>query len=180
MKKIKIIATLILIFVLNFSYSQNESTNKPKYSFFNEYGYFIGGGSYDAVFGLTGVFVNGIRINENHFFGIGLGYESAISDEQSIPMFLNYRYFFNTNKSLKPLINIGLGVRMSFWNYDYILSDGFESNYSYENHALGLYSTIAAGFNVRAFSLTSGLFFKSVGNNYNAGFEIKVGYTLQN
>jgi hypothetical protein len=179
MKIVKIIALFILVLTTQVSFSQNGSDFKPKYSFINEYGYFFGGGTNTGIFGMTGVFVNGVRFHQNHFLGIGLGYESDFTDGQSIPMFLNYRYFFNTQKKLKPLINIGLGARLSTWE-DYIYDPYFYTEEIIYNHAFGLYTTVAAGFNAGAFSLTSGLFLKTVGDEAIAGFEIKVGYTLQN
>jgi hypothetical protein len=179
MKIVKIIALLILVLTTQVSFSQNGSDFKPKYSFINEYGYFFGGGSNTGIFGMTGVFVNGVRFHQNHFLGIGLGYESDFTNGQSIPIFLNYRYFFNTQKKLKPLINIGIGTRLSTWEdvNIYWPADYYQPIY---HHAFGFYTTVAAGFNAGAFSLTSGLFLKTVGDEAVAGFEIKVGYTLQN
>jgi hypothetical protein len=181
----KIISTLFAILFMAapvLSYGQeetktNENTEKNKkisYSFINEYGYYIGGG-----FGFTGIFVNGIRFNETQdLIGIGLGYEADFRTGQNMPIYVNYRHYFGMKK-LKPLINIGIGTRLTFW-------ESYDWNYwvdwggSPKLHVTaGLYGTIAAGFKVKAFSFTSGAFIKSFGaEDFFGGIEVKVGYTF--
>lgn len=69
-------------------------------------------------------------------------------------------------------MNIAAGGRFSYWNsYDNMYGD-------IQKNAFGLYSTLAAGFNSYAFSLSSGFFVKSVGTRFMAGFEVKAGFTL--
>lgn len=181
MKKIILLLAIVIFISINSLNAQNENKNIT-YSFINEYGLFFGGGESDATIGLTGVFVNGIKMNDHHFFGIGLGYETDVFSGQSIPMFFNYRYFFNSNQKLKPLVNFGLGTRFSYWSDEEIV--GYEPYYGYpiyqvvQKSAFGFYSTIAAGFTVNSFSFTSGLFLKSVSTDFIAGFEVKAGFTL--
>ena len=159
--------------------AQNQSKNMT-YSFINEYGLFFGGGEADATIGLTGVFVNGVKWNQ-HFFGIGVGYESDVFSGQSIPMYFNYRYFFKTDQKFKPLVNFGVGARFSYWSDDMIVGYdpyGYPMYQDVQKSAFGFYSTIAAGFTKNAFSFTSGLFLKSVADDFIAGFEVKAGFTL--
>ena len=179
MKKIISIITLLLVLSSSSLFSQ-ENKDKITYSFINEYGLFFGGGVNEGTIGLTSVFVNGIKCNDINFYGIGIGYESDLFSGQSIPMFFNYRHFFPSNKKLKPLINVALGARFSYWTESNIILD-YYGNIIYEDiqrNAFGFYSTVAAGFNVNAFSFTSGLFLKSVQEHFIAGFEVKAGFTL--
>lgn len=180
MKKIISIITLLLVLSSSSLFSQ-ENKDKITYSFINEYGLFFGGGVNEGTIGLTSVFVNGIKCNDINFYGIGIGYESDLFSGQSIPMFFNYRHFFHSDRKLKPLINVALGVRFSYWSearivgYDYF---GYPIYENFQQNAFGFYSTVAAGFNVNAFSFTSGLFLKSVQEHFIAGFEVKAGFTL--
>jgi len=213
MKKLSIILFAVLMAVPFFSFGQSETKinlepeKKISYTFINEYG-FYGGNS----IGFTGVFVNGIRFNKTQdVLGIGIGYEidtrpnqsyfspySYIQGAQSIPIFVNYRHYFPGKRALKPLINIGLGVRVNFWKeyYNYWIDDPCYWNDDpsicdviYPNYpkisqeaGLGFYGTIAAGFKVKAFSFTSGFFLKSWGNcqkiDVFGGVEVKVGFSF--
>lgn len=181
MKKIILLIAIVISITINSTYAQNENKNIT-YSFINEYGLFFGGGEADATIGLSGVFVNGIKMNDQHFFGIGLGYETDVMSGQSIPIFLNYRYFFHSDHKLKPLVNFGLGTRFSYWSDEEIV--GYDPYYGYpiyqevQKSAFGFYSTIAAGFTINSFSFTSGLFLKSMSKDFIAGFEVKAGFTL--
>lgn len=177
---------LILIIALlcsGFTVSAQSDNIEINYRFINEYGAFFGGGSDQTITGFTGVFINGVDINKTNFFGIGLGYESDAFASQSIPVFLNFRHIFPSSKVLKPLVNIAIGTRFSFWSEDQII--GYDPFYLYpiygdpiQKYAIGIYSTVATGFNVHAFSFTSGLFFKSVGPKFFAGIEVKCGFSL--
>jgi hypothetical protein len=190
MRKITfIIFTIFIMTMPVLSYGQNETKIEEKkitekkisYSFINEYGYYFGGG-----FGFTGIFVNGIRFNKTQdLIGIGLGYEADTRNGQNIPIYVNYRHYFCGNKKLKPLINVGFGTRLTLEKYScYSIYDDY---YGYHIDCFsphirikaGIYSTLAAGFNVRAFSLTSGVFFKTYGlEDIYAGLEVKVGFTF--
>lgn len=171
MKKIAIIiATISLICVSNIK-AQEDPTYK--YSFINEYGIFLGSGNHFTTVGLTGVFINGVTINEKFFMGIGLGYESDNESGQSVPIFLNYRYFLPSNSTFKPFLNFAIGSRFSYWTVsDYYWMDPVQKS------AFGIYSTLGAGFNKHAFSFSSGLFLKSIGDNFFGGFEVKAGFKL--
>jgi len=160
----------------------DENTNQEKkisYSFINEYGTSFGG-----AFGFATVFVNGIRFNKTQdLIGIGVGYEIDTRSENSIPIFVNYRHYFG-NKTFKPLVNVGIGARISIWDewisYPYI--DYYDGccwgGYPVQRVTPGIYATVAGGFKVKAFSLTSGFFVKSWNDEYFAGFEVKVGFTF--
>ena len=181
MKKIILLIAIVISISINSLNAQSENKNLT-YSFINEYGLFFGGGESDATIGLTGVFVNGVKMNDQHFFGIGLGYETDVMSGQSIPMFINYRYFFKSDRKIKPLVNFGLGTRFSYWSDEEIVGyDPYYGNPIYQDvqkSAFGFYSTIAAGFTINSFSFTSGLFLKSVSTDFLAGFEVKAGFTL--
>jgi len=158
--------------------STNENTDDEKkisYSFINEYGIFAGG-----TFGISGVFVNGIRFNKTQdLIGIGVGYEFGEWDY--IPIFINYRHYFPGKKKLKPLINFAVGTRLTFWT-EYIgggCRDGHCYPYEEKDRVTpGLYATMAAGFKVKTFSFTSGFFLKSWKQDFYGGVEVKVGFTF--
>ena len=184
MKKILLIifaAILIATPILSFGQqetSTNENTEKNiSYSFINEYGFFGGG-----TFGFTSVFINGIRFNKTQdLIGIGIGYEADFRSEQSLPIFVNYRHYFpamGKKKQLQPLVNVGLGVRISFWE-EWLYGDPYYYySHSRQRVTPGLYATVASGFKVKAFSFTSGFFMKSWNDEYFGGVEVKVGFTF--
>ena len=164
--------------------AQEQQEKKIAYNFINEYGFFVGKNA-----GMTGVFINGISIKGTDNIGIGVGYGLNSGTFQEIPLFLNYRHYFDRGRKLKPLINIAAGVGFHFWTNEY---DYFDPNnldpwgnptyyYVEENkHGIGLYSTIAGGFRVKAFSFTGGFFFRTFPNvkEFSGGIEAKVGYTF--
>jgi len=192
-KNFLIIISAILLAVPAISYGQQETSTKEtsdnekkiSYSFINEYGMFGGG-----TFGFTGIFVNGIRFNKTQdLLGIGVGYEADFKSEQSVPIFINFRHYFPGKKKLKPLVNIGIGLRISFWQewhswnepyYDEYGNYWYDQWYGYSESRItpGLYATMAAGFKVKALSFTSGLFLKSWNNEYFGGVEAKIGFTF--
>lgn len=184
MKKIKLFVIVFLLSAITTSsFAQNNPTPKVSYAFINEYGFYFGGMNSGSGPGFTGVFVNGVKFNKGQdMIGIGLGYEADGNVDESIPIFLNYRHIFPTNVKVKPVINFAIGTRFSTWTESPII--GYDIyNYpmygpSISKNAFGIYSTIAAGFNANAFSLTSGFFFKSVGPKFYSGIEIKCGFTL--
>ena len=193
MKKTAVTIFAILFVALPFlSFGQQETSTKdnnnaePKisYALINEYGFFVGGS-----FGFTGIFVNGIRFNKTQdILGIGVGYEADTRSGQSVPLFINFRHYFPGKRLLKPLFNIGIGTRISFWKeyHDYYVQveengyvhDVYCSEPPRQRVTPGLYGTIAAGFKVKAFSFTSGFFLKSWNKEFFGGVEVKVGYTF--
>jgi hypothetical protein len=183
-KPMKNILLIIFIVIVALSFGQgttviNESPEKEKkkisYSFINEYGFGIGRSfEYGYLWWETvGVFVNGIRFNKTQDeIGIGVGSEYMLFLSQSFPIFLNYRHYFPSKKDIKPLINIGVGTRLNFYR-------GHEPWQDRKLHCFpGLYSTVAIGFKVKAFSFTSGGFLKSWGDSFYSGGEIKMGFTF--
>jgi len=156
--------------------TNNESTEKEKkvsYVFSYESGFYVGSFFDDEYItrGMTGVFVNGIRFNKTQDeLGIGIGYEWDYFEEMLFPVYFNYRHYFSSKGKMNPVINIGLGTRFNFW----------ESLHQKTECESGLYSTFAAGFKVKYFSFTTGLFVKSWDWNYgySAGVEIKAGFTF--
>jgi len=172
MKKIVFIIAVIFIMMPVLSFGQetavaNES-KKVSYAFINEFGNSFGnkGGIKHAT-----VFLNNICFNKTQdLIGIGVGFEFDWGWYfYSIPIYANYRHYFTSNTNLKPLINIAVGYRF---------------NFDTRRYSSGLYSVVATGFRVNAFSLTSGIFIKSLKEKFSSreefsfGVEIKVGYTF--
>lgn len=169
--------------------AQSGTTPQPEkkisYNMINEYGFFLGG-----TVGFNGIFVNSIKFNRtNDLLGIGVGYSIDTDNGQGIPLFLNYRHYFDRPRALKPLINIAAGTTFNFWNdyywYDDIYYDDDDIYYGeptyVKGHGFGLYATIASGFKVKAFSFTAGFFLRTspyYDNNFNGGIDVKVGYTF--
>jgi len=173
------ICSLSLLLLSSFSTASAQNSDKKiSYNFINEYGFFVGGDN-----GFTGVFVNNMKFNRtNDLLGIGVGYEISGNSGQCIPLFLNYRHYFDRGKKLMPLMNIGVGTLFNFWNKDIWYSDGADGYYvNTKGNGFGLYATIAGGFKVSAFSLSTGFFLKSSPSNHNTlngGIEVKAGYTF--
>ena len=162
--------------------AQEQQEKKVAYTFINEYGFFIG-----KNVGWTGVFINGVSFKQNDVIGLGLGYGLNTASFQEVPIFFNYRHYFDRGKKLKPLINVAAGVGFHFWT-DEVSVPIFDTYgnfcyYDYEevsNHGVGLYATIAGGFRVKALSFTGGFFFRTFPSRpgFNGGIEAKIGYTF--
>jgi len=181
MKKTFLIILAAIIMAMPVSiYGQKETFTKENtgtekkvsYSFFNEFGYMAG-----STFGFTGVFVNGVKFNKaKNMLGIGVGYEFDVRAEHSIPIFFNFRQYLKPLGIVKPIINVGVGTRLTIWeDYDYW---GWKSSSKWKATP-GIYATFAGGFNIKAFSFSSGFFLKSKGmDEFYCGFEIKTGFTF--
>lgn len=161
--------------------AQEQQEKKIAYNFINEYGFFIG-----KNVGWTGVFINGVAFKQNDVLGLGIGYGLNTASFQEVPIFLNYRHYFDRGKTLKPLINVAAGVGLHFWTEEQqvpVYQDGYFYYYDYVEegkHGVGLYATISGGFRVKALSFTGGFFFRTFPNqpNFNGGIEAKIGYTF--
>ena len=79
------------------------------------------------------------------------------------------------------------GVGFHFWTeeipYPVVDPYGHYTYYEYTEeikHGIGLYSTIAGGFRVKALSFTGGFFFRTFPNTkgFGGGIEAKIGYTF--
>lgn len=161
--------------------AQEQQDKKITYNFINEYGFFVG-----RHVGWTGVFINGIAIKGNDAVGLGVGYGLNTATFQEVPLFLNYRHYFDRGKKLKPLINVAAGLAFHFWDEDVLVP--YMNQYGYEStrwetqnkRAVGLYATIAGGFRVKALSFSGGFFFRTFPgeNGFNGGIEAKIGYTF--
>lgn len=173
---ILILLTIALAIKPVISFSQEvenlEKEKKISYAFINEYGFSFNA-PYTFFIAINSVFINGIRFNKTqNEIGIGIGYDFYFI-EQTYPIFVNYRHYFPSKKSVKPHINIGLGTQISFYR-------GHEP---WEDHKLhcysGLYATIATGFKIKAFSFSVGGFAKSISTeNFYGGAEVKMGFTF--
>ncbi len=181
MKRTTIIAMFCLLaglFCCSSLMAQDQPVKKVQYNFINEYGWWFG-----KNVGFSGVFVNGVCINQFDAIGIGVGYGINSATFQEIPLFANYRHYFNRGRKLLPCINVALGASFHLWDeyVNYFDEYGYwERRDELQQHGVGLYSTIAGGFKVKAFSFTGGFFFRTFPheNLFNGGIEIKVGYTF--
>lgn len=191
MKKILFsIVSMVFCAALIFPVGASAQTEQPDqkkvmYNFINEYGFFIG-----KNVGFTSVFVNGVKINNSDAFGIGIGYGVNTASYQEVPLFVNYRHYFNRGRKLVPHINIAVGTAVNLWDeqlsaripiYVGDIVDHYEYVQDvYHRHGFGLYSTVASGFTVKAFSFTAGLFFRTFPREkeFGGGIEVKVGYTF--
>lgn len=161
--------------------AQEQQEKKVTYNFINEYGFFVG-----KNIGMTGVFINGIAIKQNNLLGIGVGYGLNSGSYQEVPIFLNYRHYFDRGRTLKPCINLAAGAGFHFWSEEvrvpYTNENGYQSFYweDVNKHGIGLYATVAGGFRVKAFSFTGGFFFRTFprDKSFSGGIEAKVGYTF--
>lgn len=185
--KNRVLRTLLVLCIaafcgLNTLSAQEQQEKKIAYNFINEYGFFLG-----KNVGWTGVFINGISIKQNDAIGLGIGYGLNTASFQEVPIFLNYRHYFDRGKKLKPLINVAAGIGLHFWTdedghpmYD---PNGYFVGYDYTEvsmHGIGLYATIAGGFRVKALSFTGGFFFRTFPrqSGFSGGIEAKIGYTF--
>lgn len=184
--KNRALKTLLVLFIatlcgLGTLSAQEQQDKKIMYNFINEYGFFVG-----KSLGWTGVFVNGIAIKQQDAIGLGVGYGLNTATFQEVPVFLNYRHYFDRGRKLKPLINVAAGVAIHFWDEDvrvpYINEYGYESTYwdVVNKNGVGLYATIAGGFRVKALSFSGGFFFRTFPSQkrFSGGIEAKVGYTF--
>ncbi|MCR4964202.1 MAG: hypothetical protein K6A41_00935 [Bacteroidales bacterium] len=185
-KSYKIILALFAVLFLSAgmlsAQEENQPVKKIQYNFINEYGGFFG-----KNVGFTGVFVNGITINQVDAIGIGVGYGINTATFQEVPLFLNYRHYFDRGRKLVPCINAAVGASFHFWEDLFAITHVDEYGYTYYDFydyvpkkGIGLYATVAGGFRVKAFSFTGGFFFRTFPNDksFNGGIEVKVGYTF--
>ena len=120
-----------------------QENEKIKYSNITEFGMITAS---PMGIGGEGTTVQGIAIDKQHLLGLGVGiglnshfhYLAAY-----MPIFVNYRYYFNPNKTFSPHVNASLG--------GLIVEDGG-----------GIYSSLTAGFKAGYFSFSSGLSFMAV------------------
>jgi len=170
------------------AFAQNSSTQtdvtpkKLSYNFIMEFGNYFG----SRTVGLTGVAINSLSIKDQNLIGIGLGYEMDINDETVIPIFFNFRHYFDRpDRKVKPLVNFAVGTRLCYneiydWIEIYDPITGYYNGYEEQHTEFtpGLYATMSAGFKAKAFSFTSGFFCKSGSDGFATGIEVKVGFTF--
>lgn len=163
-------------------HAQEQQEKKIAYNFINEYGFFLG-----KNVGWTGVFVNSIAFKQNDLLGLGIGYGLNTASFQEVPLYINYRHYFDMGKKLKPLINVAAGVGFHFWTEEVKVpvqnQYGYTDYYDYVEESrsgVGLYATLSGGFRVKALSFTGGFFFRTFPSQpgFNGGIEAKVGYTF--
>ena len=185
--KNRVLRTLMVLCIaafcgINVLNAQEQQEKKIAYNFINEYGFFVG-----KNVGWTGVFINSIAFKQNDLIGLGVGYGINTASFQEVPIYFNYRHYFDMGKKLKPLINVAAGVGLHFWTDEISVPvyapNGYVSYYDYveeSKHGVGLYATLSGGFRVKALSFTGGFFFRTFPSQpgFNGGIEAKVGYTF--
>ena len=140
----RIIFITIALLCVAFQAQSQETEQKQttvKYSLIVESGFQAG---WDYV-GFEHTVVNGIRINDKHAVGFGLGFGTPIFSQLYCPIYANYRYYFN-KKDFSPHVNVAFGGVMF-------------------DKGGGLYSTITSGFRFHRFSFSSGMFFQGIRDN---------------
>jgi len=157
-KKITISAILATILLSGVAYAQENGNENMTYSNITEFGFRAvspRGIAFDATT------VNGFAINKQHLLGIGIGiggsfqyndfididngygnysYSYSVPGAAYMPIYFNYRCYFNPQKKFSPHVNVSLGGLMT--------QDGY-----------GGYSSITAGFRAGRFSFASGFSF---------------------
>lgn len=177
MKKVIITCALVCFCFVSQLSAQSKNDKAISYNIINEYGIFAG-----TTVGFEGVFINSIKFNKsNDLVGVGLGYSADINSMQGIPMFLNYRHYFDRGRIVQPLFNLAAGATYYFRNANDIIyyEDCFDCRFN--DPGFGLYATIASGFRAKAFSLSAGFFVHSAPNSLNdvsGGLNLKVGFTF--
>ena len=154
---------------------ENKTAKNIKYSNITEYGC-IGVNPADKFF-LEATIINGFSLNQKHIFGLGTGLVFRFHVEHSFYVypftlfFLNYRYYFLTNKEFSPHINVAIG--------------GFPTNF-HNNVYTNFYSALTVGFRAKYFSFSSGISFLVTQGvlsglfpfKESVGFTMKWGFTL--
>jgi hypothetical protein len=111
--------------------------------------------------------VNGISIDKKHYIGIGGGiwagtHPHAFILDGAIPLYANYRLYFQPDAKFSPHINVAIGTQ---WSVGY-----------------GFYSSFACGFRVKKFSLSCGIPFMTIPCvdhlHYLSGFFLKLGFVF--
>ena len=129
-------------------FSQENETKEPfNYSNITEFGFFATSPRSIAFEATT---VNGFSMDKKHCLGIGFGFGClrSLSDDYDfsylhMPMFINYRLYFNPSKTFSPHVNVALGGTM-------VTKGG------------GFYSAVTVGFRAAKFSFSSGISFMPI------------------
>ena len=145
------------------SAQENEAAEKIRYSNITEAG-FMTTSHIGVAFEATTV--QGFSFDKQHHlgFGVGIGMSSHFSYHAAyMPLFVNYRYYFNPKKNFSPHVNASLGGLI-------------------KQEGAGIYSAFTAGFRHGKFSFSSGLSFMAVEDGYGyywrqgSQFPIQVSY----
>ena len=140
-----ILAASLLMCVSLFA-QENEKKETYTYSNITEFGY--AAASFKGVL-LEATTVNGVAIDKQHLFGLGVGFGTNVFHTSFenvfvyMPIFLNYRFYFKPEKTFSPHVNVSLG--------GIAMEEG-----------RGLYSSVTMGFKAGIFSFSSGLSFTPI------------------
>jgi len=153
--KVRAIAFSAFLLAAVSAFSQeNETKENIRYSNITEGGFIA---TSPKGFGFEATTVNGFSMNKQHCLGLGLGfgYLMSLSDDYfylHMPVYFNYRLYFNPEKSFTPHLNIALGGVM--------IEEGG-----------GLYSAVTLGFKVYKFSFSSGISFMAINGDVEKTYE---------
>jgi hypothetical protein len=156
-KTISLIIAFLFLFITAQTQAQEmrEKQSKVKYSGIIETGVIFS----TRHANIQQTFVNGVKINNMHTVGFGVGFGGLFykDAELSMPIYANYRVNFLSEKR-SPFINVAAGVALT-------------------EESLNLYSGLTAGIRFYKFSLSSGVNVQTVGKDAKplVGFIIQVG-----
>jgi hypothetical protein len=154
-KTINLIIAFLFLFITAQAQEVQEKQPKIKYSGIIESGLIFSTEHLSS----QQTFVNGIKINDMHTVGFGVGFGVLVNYEADLtmPMYANYRVNFLPEKR-SPFINVAAGVALT-------------------EEALNLYSGLTAGIRFYIFSLSSGINVQTVGKEAKplVGFIIQIG-----
>ena len=139
-----VLAVIALLAASVSLFAQEKGGNENiRYSNITEFGVFTTSPLGIAIEATT---VQGFSIDKQHYIGLGIGFGGSFHSANNtayMPIFANYRYYFNPNKVFSPHTNIALGGMA--------VRDGE-----------GIYSAITMGFKAGHFSFSSGLSFMAI------------------
>ena len=146
----KIVSTFIAFLLVSVSLFAQENETKKTFAYSNisEFGIMVAS-PWNIAFEATTV--HGFSVVQKHHIGLGFGLGLALLryDETGyIPLFVNYRFYFKSSKTIYPHINVAIGGLI-------VEAEG-------EN---GIYTSLTAGFRVGMFSFSTGFSFLPMPKN---------------
>ena len=123
-----------------------QENEKIKYSNITEFGITTAN---PHVIAFEGTTAHGFSINKTHNLGLGIGLGTGLGwimhnrGASYMPIFLNYRLYFNPEQNRSPHVNIAAGG-------------------VYLNDGRGFYSSLTMGYKAGKFSFSSGISFAAI------------------
>ncbi|MDR3048128.1 MAG: hypothetical protein LBU51_11090 [Bacteroidales bacterium] len=193
--------TILLVYTSVAQYEVSTTLNKISYTPSLEFSPFVGSSHWAAgdntvTAGIAGTFTNSIAFKNKYLLGVGTGFEFTLFDDCfAIPLYANFKFFFNAKKQIKPFFNVSLGTRLEcFSKYENVVlnktSEWIETRIESKTICFPeAYFNISFGFKVKYFIFSAGYLFKTgqytyyqLDNDYTykekfitSALEIKVG-----